>query len=70
MSREIVWRMSYFQRSTFVGSAWSSEEAVENVLNACVFTARSCTQFIHNENSPLFNMRNRSSCLSTGMITA
>ena len=32
----------------------------------CV-TARSCTQFDHNENSPLFN---QSSCLSTIMIAA
>jgi len=43
---------------------------MKNSLNACVFTTMSCGQFTHNENSPRFNMRNRSSCLPTVMITA
>jgi len=42
----------------------------EELSKACVLTASSCTQFAHYGDSPLFNMRNRCSCLSTVMITA
>ena len=38
----------------------------EEFSQCLCFTARSCGQFTHNENSPLFNMRN----ISTVMITA